>query len=456
MDISKTVQAQREYFATGKTLDVSFRLNALNKLYKAIKKHESALAEALSKDLGKSAFESYMSEIGITLSEISYLKKHLRSFARPKRVHTPIAQFPSVSRIYKEPYGNVLIMSPWNYPFLLSIDVLADAIAAGNTVVLKPSAYSPNVSLAMKNMLAEIFPEKYVAVLLGGRDANSLLLEEKFDYIFFTGGTTVGRLVMEKAAAHFTPVTLEMGGKSPCIIDKTADLAVTAKRVAFGKFLNLGQTCVAPDYILIEEEIHDKFIGHLLHAIASMYTSDPLTNPDYGKIVNEKHFDRLLGLIDPRKVIFGGKHSRETLQIEPTVMDNVTADDAVMGEEIFGPILPIITYKNLDDALCFINSRPHPLALYHFSRDNQAIARVRTSVRYGGGCVNDTIIHLATSDLPFGGVGDSGMGNYHGKHGFDTFTHEKSVLKKSFLIDLPFRYQKYSKTKDFFIRKFLK
>lgn len=456
MNISSILEKQRKYFASGETKSIPFRKKALDALYKSIKKHESDAIDALRQDLGKSGFEGYMCEIGLTLSEITYMKRHLRSFAKTKTVYTPISQFPSVSRIYKEPYGCVLIMSPWNYPFLLSLEVLADAIAAGNTAVVKPSAYSPNVSRVIKEIISDCFPEEYVTVLLGGREANSALLEEKFDYIFFTGGTTVGRLVMEKAAAHFTPITLEMGGKSPCIVDKTADLSVSAKRIAFGKYLNLGQTCVAPDYLLIDESVKERFMGHLLHEINAMYTSFALDNPDYGKIVNEKHFDRLLGLIDEKKVVLGGKFDRDKLKIEPTVMDNVTENDAVMGQEIFGPILPVITYKTLDEAISFINARPHPLALYHFSRDNKAVRKVRQAVPYGGGCVNDTIIHLATSALPFGGVGNSGMGSYHGRHGFDTFTHEKSVLHKAFLIDLPFRYQKYNKINEFFIRMFLK
>jgi aldehyde dehydrogenase (NAD+) len=450
------LEKQRKYFSTGATKSVAFRKKALTALYNSIKKHEGEILEALRLDLGKSNFESYMCEVGLTLSEITYMKRHLKSFAKPKTVYTPISQFPSVSRIYKEPYGNVLIMSPWNYPFLLTMEPLADAIAAGNTAILKPGAYSPNVANVIKKVVSDCFPEEYVAVLLGGREANSALLEEKFDYIFFTGGTKVGRLVMEKAAAHFTPVTLEMGGKSPCIVDKSADLSVSAKRIAFGKFLNLGQTCVAPDYILVDENVKVKFMGHLLREIVKMYTSSPLENPDYGKIINEKHFDRLLSLIDERKVVLGGKSNRDNLKIEPTVMDNVTFDDNVMSEEIFGPILPVITYKTLDEAVDKINSLPHPLALYHFSKDGKAINFVRERVSFGGGCVNDVVIHLATAHLPFGGVGNSGMGAYHGKRGFDTFTHEKSVLHKSFLIDLPFRYQKYNKINEFFIRMFLK
>lgn len=456
MNISSILEKQRKYFASGETKNLSFRKKALDSLYKSVKKHEEAALAALSQDLGKSGFEAYMCEIGLTLSEITYMKRHLRSFAKTETVYTPISQFASVSRIYKEPYGCVLIMSPWNYPFLLSLEVLADAIAAGNTAVVKPSAYSPNVSRVIKDIISDCFPEEYVCVLLGGREANSLLLEERFDYIFFTGGTSVGRLVMEKASAHFTPVTLEMGGKSPCIVDKTADIAVSAKRIAFGKFLNLGQTCVAPDYLLVDEAVKEKFMGNLLHAINAMYTSSALENPDYGKIINEKHFDRLLGLIDEKKVVLGGKSDRDKLKIEPTVMDNVTISDAVMGQEIFGPILPVITYKTLDEAVSLINSLPHPLALYHFSKDNSAIRRVREAVPFGGGCVNDVVIHLAASALPFGGVGDSGMGSYHGRRGFNTFTHEKSVLRKAFFPDLPFRYQKYTKLNEFFIRMFLK
>lgn len=453
MNISQIVNNQRAFFETGASKSVSFRKEALKGLYAAIKKYESEISEALFNDLGKSPRESYMCEIGLALSEISFMRRRLASFARPKRVFPSLAQLPAMGKIYKEPYGVCLIMSPWNYPFLLTTEPLVAALAAGNTAVLKPSAYSPAVSRVIEKIVSEVFPPEYVCVLTGGREVNSAVLEEKFDYIFFTGGNSVGRLVLEKAAKNFTPVTLEMGGKSPCIVDKTANLEEAAKRICFGKLLNAGQTCVAPDYILIEKSVHDKFAALLIKSLESL-AAFPLANPDYGKIINEKHFDRLLGLIDEKKVAYGGGYDRAALKIEPTVMLDVSASDSVMGEEIFGPILPLIKYETTDNAIQFIKSFPRPLALYHFSRDNGAIERVRSEVSFGGGCVNDCVMHLASSRLPFGGVGNSGMGNYHGKYGFDTFSHEKSVLCRPHSFDFPLRYNK-DKFTDFLIRRFL-
>lgn len=456
MEVKQLVTAQREYFRTGATRSAAVRILMLDRLYSEIRQLEPEIHEAIQKDLGKSAFESYMCETGLTLSEISYMKKHLEQFAKTKRVHTPLAQFPSRSYILKEPYGTVLIMSPWNYPFLLSVEPLVDAVAAGNTVILKPSAYSPHTSAVIKKLISRVFPEEYVSVVEGGRAENADLLEQEFDYIFFTGGTQVGKLVLQKAAEHFTPVTLEMGGKSPCIVDESADLKTAAKRIAFGKFLNCGQTCVAPDYLLIQESVRDKFLPLLESAIREMYGADPLANPNYGRIVNEKHFARLTEILDGESVIFGGETSKETLQIAPTVVGPSEPGGPAMSQEIFGPILPVLTFGALPEAIGFVASRPRPLALYLFSRTRENIQAMQTQLSYGGGCINDTIIHLASSEMGFGGVGMSGMGSYHGKYGFDTFTHEKSIVSKSNLIDLPFRYQPYSALKEKLIRMFLR
>jgi aldehyde dehydrogenase (NAD+) len=454
--MEELLKRQRAYFRSGATRTPAMRILMLDNLYRKIKEMEPEINAAIRQDLGKSAFETYMCETGLTLSEISYMKKHLRQFSARQRVKTPMAQFPSRSYILKEPYGCVLIMSPWNYPFMLTLEPLVDAIAAGNTVVLKPSAYSPATSAVIKKLVSAVFPEEYVAVVEGGRAENADLLEQDFDYIFFTGGTQVGQLVLEKAAKHFTPVTLEMGGKSPCILDETADLKVAAKRIAFGKYLNCGQTCVAPDYLLIQQSVMDRFLPLLEGAIREMYGQDPLENPDYGKIVNKKHFDRLTAILDGETIRFGGQRSPETLQIAPTVVGPVSPDGPAMGQELFGPILPLVPYDTLEEAIAFVQSRPRPLALYVFSKNRAAITQIQTQCSYGGGCVNDTIIHLATPEMGFGGVGMSGMGSYHGKRGFDTFTHEKSTVDKATWLDLPFRYQKYSKFKDKCIRLFLR
>ncbi len=454
-NIEQTVSRQREFFATKQTFDLTCRLQMLKKLKAAIIAHEADISAALKEDLGKSATESYMSEIGITLSELSYQIKHLRRFARPKRRPTGLANFHAKSFTVQEPYGCVLIMSPWNYPFMLTLDPMVGAIAAGNVCVIKPSAYSPATSAIIDLIIREVFPPEYVSVVKGGRAENTQLLNQRFDYIFFTGGVTVGRLVMEKASAHLTPVTLELGGKSPCIVDASCNLSLAARRIAFGKFLNCGQTCVAPDYILIDRRIRDAFLPLLKEEITKMYGKTPLENPDYGKMINQKHFDRVCGLIDPDKIYCGGESRPSSLQIAPTVLDDVTAEDAIMQEEIFGPVLPILTYETLDEAEAFIASREKPLALYLFTRDRATEKRFLRYVSFGGGCVNDTIMHLATSEMGFGGVGNSGMGAYHGRKSFETFSHEKSLLKKYCWIDMPMRYQPYKKQYDKLIRMFL-
>ena len=443
--IDTILEKQRSYFASGATLPVQFRIEMLKKLRDAVKKYEKEIGEALTEDLGKSAFEGFMCETGLVLTEISYMIKHTRKFAREHRVHTPLAQFASRSYKKPSPYGNVLIMSPWNYPFLLTIDPLADAIAAGNTAVVKPSAYSPATSRIIEKMLSECFPPEYVAVVTGGRKENASLLEKKFDFVFFTGSQTVGREVLRHTAETLTPAVLELGGKSPCIVDSTAKLKLAAKRIVFGKYLNCGQTCVAPDYILCERSVKDAFVEEVCRQIKAQYGDNPLENPDYGKLINEKHFKRVCGLINAQKVVLGGQSNEKTLQIAPTVMDNVTWDDAVMQEEIFGPVMPILTFDDFDDIYPLLANKSKPLALYLFSENKKHIKEVTARCSYGGGCINDTVIHLATSEMGFGGVGESGMGAYHGKEGFDVFSHTKSIVDKKTWMDLPMRYQPYKK-----------
>ena len=447
---------QREFFKSGKTLPVKVRLEYLKKLKEVIKANEQEIFDAIYKDLGKSSTEAYMCEVGLSLDEISYFQKNLKKFAKDKTVFTPITNFHARSYIKSVPWGNVLIISPWNYPFLLSIEPLIDAIAAGNTVILKPSAYSPYTSEIVRKIVKEVFPEEYVAVVTGGREENKALLEMKFDYIFFTGSSNVGKEVLRKAAENLTPVSLELGGKSPCIVDKSANLKLAAKRIVFGKFVNCGQTCVAPDYIYCDKGVKDELIGYIRQEISKQLGENPLENKNYGKIINEKHFNRLCGLINQDKVVSGGNTLPETLKIEPTVMDNITWDDAVMKEEIFGPILPVMIYDNLDEVIEIVESKPHPLALYIFSSDKKNIKKVTEHCRYGGGCVNDVVVHLATPEMPFGGCGESGMGAYHGKFGFDTFTHKKSILDKKTWFDLPIRYQPYSNLQNLLLKMFLR
>ena len=456
MTIEEMIKKQQEYFAAGKTYELAQRIQALNRLEQGILNCEQELYAALKKDLGKSRAESYMCEVGLTLSELRFVKKHVQKWSREKRVPTPLAQFHARSFTVQEPYGVVLVMSPWNYPVLLTLEPLIGALAAGNCCVLKPSAYSPATSAVMKKMIADVFPQEYVTVIEGGREENQNLLSQKFDYIFFTGGVQVGKMVMEKAAANLTPVTLELGGKSPCIIDKSANLKLTAKRLAFGKYLNCGQTCVAPDYVLVHEAVKEEFLKLLKSEIRAMYGEDPLKNPDYGKMINRKHFDRVLGLMKEEKLILGGENDMASLRIAPVVMDQVTEDDAVMQEEIFGPILPVLTVGSMEEAIAFVNRRPKPLALYLFTENRETEKNVLEYTSFGGGCINDTIIHLATSQMGFGGVGNSGMGSYHGKKSFETFSHEKSIVKKYTWMDLPMRYQPYTGWKEKLVRMFVK
>ena len=441
--IRSLLEKQRAYYKSGVTIPVGFRIAQLKKLYAAVKKYETEINDALKEDLGKSHFEGFMCESGLVLSEISYMIRHARKFVKRKTVWTPLAQFASHSFKQPVPYGNTLIMSPWNYPFLLAMDPLADAIAAGNTAIVKPSAYSPATGRIIEKIIAECFAPEYVAVVTGGRAENAALLEQKFDFVFFTGSQAVGREVLRHTAEHLTPAVLELGGKSPCIVDASANIKLAAKRIVFGKYLNCGQTCVAPDYILCHKSVKDAFVSEARKQIQKQYGEKPLENKDYGKIINEKHFDRLCGLIDQSKVVVGGQVNADTCQIAPTVMDNVIWADAVMGEEIFGPIMPVLTFDSFDSLMDELKDKDKPLALYLFSGDKKHINRVTTELSYGGGCINDVVIHLATSEMGFGGVGASGMGSYHGKAGFDAFSHYKSIVDKKTWMDLPMRYQPY-------------
>jgi aldehyde dehydrogenase (NAD+) len=453
MEISALVQAQRDFFASGATRPVSFRAEALKKLQKALRDNEAALEAALYSDFRKPAAEVFLTEIGTVSMELSFQISHLRRFARPRRAPAAIGQLPGRAFVSPEPYGVALIMAPWNYPVQLCLDPLAGALAAGNCAVVKPSAYAPETSRAIKNMLASVFDPAYVAVIEGGREENAALLDEQFDYIFFTGSRAVGKLVMEKAARHLTPVTLELGGKSPVIVDGTADVAASARRVAFGKVLNAGQTCVAPDYAFVQASVLDGFVQAYRAALREFF-------PDgFGRmpvIVNEKHYARVKALLKDGRAAVGGGFDDETRFIEPTLLLDVPPDAPVLREEIFGPILPVLPYRNLEECIAYIRAREKPLALYLFTKDRKTVRRVLDTCSFGGGCVNDTILHLASSSLPFGGVGASGLGSYHGRKSFDTFSHERAVLAKPFRFDIPLRYQPYTDGKLNWMRRIMK
>lgn len=454
--INEVINKQKQFFQSSITLDYNYRKTTLKKLYNCIKKYEEDIVIALKEDLGKSKTESYMCEIGLCLSEITYMIKHLKKYMKIKKVKSPLSQFPSKCYKVASPYGNVLIMSPWNYPFLLTMQPLVDAIAAGNTCIVKPSAYSPSTSNIVDKIIDECFDEEYVCCIKGGRLENNALLDQKFDFIFFTGSQNVGKIVLEKASRYLTPAVLELGGKSPCIIDKTANIKLAAKRIVFGKYLNCGQTCVAPDYVLCDSSIKDEFIEEVKKQILSQFSDNVFENTNYGKIVNEKHFERLCGLIKKEKLVYGGNTNKELLKIEPTVLDDVTWDDSVMQEEIFGPIMPILTFDSFDEVYALLKDKAKPLALYVFSNNKSNINSIINKLNFGGGCINDVIIHLAVHELGFGGVGESGMGMYHGEEGFRTFSHYKSIVNKKQWLDLPMRYQPYNNKKEKTIRKFLK
>lgn len=423
-------------------LTLELRRKRLSDLKASIVKHEVLLNEALKSDLGKCHFESYLTEVGFILEELSYTLKHLDSWAKPKKVKTPLSLFPGRSYLYPSPFGVVLVISPWNYPFQLALAPLIGAIAGGNNVVLKPSEFTPKTNEAIKLILSSVFSGNEVQVVEGGAEVTQELLKQKFDYIFFTGSTEVGKIVMKAAAEHLTPVTLELGGKSPCLIEESANIDLAAKRCVWGKFLNAGQTCVAPDYVLVPEKHQNEFIERLNFYIKKFFGTDAMKSEDYPRIINQKHFDRLQGLIEKDKVAIGGEHKRDEKFLAPTILKDVSWNDRVMENEIFGPILPVITYKKLDDAVSMILGRSKPLAFYLFSENKDLSDQILNKVSFGGGCINDTVIHLGNPNLPFGGVGASGMGNYHGKKSFETFTHYKAVFKQGFF-DVPLRYPPY-------------
>lgn len=452
--MNEIIAAQRRYFHSGATRAPDLRKSMLDRLEQAVMSQEGMLTEALRKDLGKTAFEAYETELGIVLAELREARKRLDRWARPVRVPTPLSQFPSRGYIYPEPHGVALILSPWNYPVQLTLVPLISAIAAGCCAVVKPSAYAPHVSAALAKLLGETFSRHYVAVVEGGRAENSALLDGRFDYIFFTGSPEVGKAVMAAAAKHLTPVTLELGGKSPVIVAPDADLDLAAKRIVWGKLLNAGQTCVAPDHVWVTREQRDALVAAMKNYITRFYGERPLEGGDLPRIVNQRHYERLCALLGSGATACGGQTDPAALRIAPTILVDVREDERVMGEEIFGPILPVLTYGKLGALIAHLQEKPRPLALYLFTRSAETEKRVVSSLAYGGGCVNDTVVHLAVSALPFGGVGNSGMGSCHGKAGFDTFTHRKSILKRGRL-DVPVRYAPYDDKRISLLKKLM-
>lgn len=431
---------QRNFFQSGKTKEITYRIRALQALGQMIRTNETEIMAALKKDLNKSEFDSYITELGIVLEEIRFSLKHVKKWAKPRKVRAALAQIGSKSYIYPEPYGVTLIISPWNYPFQLAIAPLIGAIVAGNCAVLKPSELTPQTSNLLATLIGQTFPEEYITVVEGAVETSQALLNENFDYIFFTGSVSVGKVIMEAAAKNLTPVTLELGGKSPCIIHKDANLKLAAKRIAWGKYLNAGQTCVAPDYLYVHCDIKEEFLNALVNAIEELYSSNVFNSGTFTKIVSERHFKRLLGFLSNGEVYYGGKKDLKSLTIEPTILDHISWNDSVMQDEIFGPILPVLEYDTAEKMVEKINARPKPLALYLFSESNEFQSLILNQISFGGGCINDTVYHLSSPYLPFGGVGESGIGAYHGKGSFDVFSHEKSVLKQTTSFDLPFRY----------------
>ena len=440
--ITKRVNDHRAYFASGKTRDLSFRVDKLRSLRKAIVENEQAIFDALKADLNKPSFEAYGGDLAIVVNEIEYAMKYLSCWSKPKKVRTPFAYFPSRSYTLAEPYGVTLIVGPWNFPVQLMLVPLVGAIAAGNCALLKPSIEAPRSSHLLTKIIGSIFDPSFVSIVEGAAETAQLLLEERFDHIFFTGGPSVGRLVMTAAAKHLTPITLELGGKNPCIVDADTHLDYTARRIAWGKFFNAGQSCVAVDYLLVQKRVKQMLIDKMVHCIYRFYGSDPLQSPDFCRIIDDAHFTRLAGLLGNGTIVTGGRTERASRYIAPTIIDGILGHEPIMQEEIFGPLLPVIEYDDLSQAISFVNNRPKPLALYFFSRNKSLQNRVLRETAAGGGCINDTVIHETTS-LPFGGAGPSGFGKYHGKASFDTFSHERSIMKSGFLLDIPLRYPPY-------------
>ena len=455
-NFSSLLEKQQNYFQSGITRPYKFRLEQLKLLRAVIKKHEALITEALRADLNKSAHESYMTEIGPTLAEIRFIKNHLSEWMKPQRVPGMIFSFPSRGKIYAEPYGTVLIISPWNYPFWLSVVPIIGTIATGNCVILKPSEHAPNSAIALKKMFAETFPEEFIFVVEGGPEVSQQLTDLPPDYIFYTGSTSVGKIVAQAAAKNLVPYTLELGGKSPCIIDESANLKLAARRMIWGKIISAGQTCVAPDYLLVHKNVKDAFVNEMKKSLKEFYPNGSLNDEDYPRIADQRHFDRLKSLMNDGKILFGGKSDEAQLKIEPTLFDSVNWDHAIMKEEIFGPLLPMLEFDSINEVIETINHQPKPLSLYIFSSNKKFQQRILQEVSYGGASVNDTVEHLGNSYLPFGGIGTSGIGAYHGKWSFNTFTHYKGVMEKATWIDLPFRYKPFTKIKGWVMRMFMR
>lgn len=455
-EVYELLKEHQAYFATGDTKSIEFRIDQLEKLKKAIQANEQLIIDALQKDLHKSEFEAYVTEIGYLYDSIKYFIRNIRSWSKVKRVKTPLVHFGSTSYIYAEPYGTVLIIGPFNYPFQLVIEPLIGAISAGNCAVVKPSEYTPNISKAIAKVLRECFDERYIRVLEGGKEVTSALINAPFDYLFFTGSVGVGKIVMEAAAKNLVPITLELGGKSPCIVDKDVNIDIAAQRIVWGKFMNVGQTCVAPDYVVVHKSSKKQLVEKLMEYIHKFYGQNPKESNDYGRIINQRQMERLIQLIDRDKVLFGGDYDMDDRYISPTLLDNIAWEDKVMEDEIFGPIMPILEYEDLDGVIEQINSRPKPLALYLFTENKAVEKKVIENISYGGGCINDTMTHLASPYLPFGGVGTSGLGSYHGAKSFEIFSHRKSVLKKSTRVNLSFIFPPYDKKKVSLVRRIMK
>ncbi|MGN4291839.1 aldehyde dehydrogenase [Bacillus cereus group sp. MYBK87-2] len=458
IDINNILEEHKEFFHTGATKTLQFRLEQLRKLKDGIQRYEKRIIKALHQDLGKSEFEAYVTEVGFVLDSINNTMKNLKKWMKPEKVKTPFTLWPAKSFIMKEPYGTVLIIGPYNYPFQLLIEPLIGVIATGNCAVLKPSENTPHITSVVNELISELFDKSYVRVIEGEKETTSTLIHAPVDYIFFTGSVQVGKIVMEAAAKNLVPVTLELGGKSPVIVDKTANIDLAAKRIVWGKLLNAGQTCIAPDYVMVHSDVKEELISKMKETIVKYYGENPIQSKDYGRIINERQFDRLASIIEQDKehVLFGGTSVKEDLYIEPTLLETKSWAGAAMQDEIFGPILPIMEYDQLEMAIQTINKRPKPLALYVFTEDKQCEEEVLSRVSFGGGCINDAIFHSANSHLPFGGVGNAGIGAYHGKYSFDLFSHHKSIVKKSTKIDASFVFPPYNDKKMNFIRKFLK
>lgn len=454
-EIKQILADQKKFFQSGRTKDFEFRLQNLARLKDAIVQNEASIFKALNADLSKSTYESYLSEVGVVLNEIRLARRKLKSWARPRRVRTPFVLWIGSSRIYYEPYGTALIIAPWNYPFQLAIAPLIGSIAAGNCSVLKPSEYAPHTAAILSQIIGSHFDNSYLAVIEGDAKVGEALLREHFDYIFFTGSVTVGKMVMAAAARHLTPVTLELGGKSPCIVDQDANIDQAARRIVFGKFINAGQTCIAPDYLLVHASNTQRLREHIEKYVQRFYGNNPQKSPDYARIINRRHFDRLVALLDGSRILFGSQNDPEDLYIAPTLIEDPGWEHPIMREEIFGPILPLLAFDDLAEVVNLLNSRPKPLALYVFSNRPENYQKVIQTVSFGSGCINDTVVHFGNSHLPFGGVGNSGMGNYHGKASFEAFSREKGILKKSFAYEPPLRYPPY-KNKLAILRKILR